>query len=81
MGVDDDKLLSAAEVGAMLGHRGRMWIWHRVSDPTSGFPQPIKIGGRLHFYRADIAAWLRSGNTGWTPGAARKKRNDNDRAA
>jgi hypothetical protein len=35
-----------------------MFIWRRLHDPSSGFPQPIYIARRKAWWRSQVVAWI-----------------------
>ena len=53
-----EKRIQAAAVRALCGDVSDMWIWRKLNDPQSGFPQPVYIGRRRYWREADIVAWL-----------------------
>lgn len=53
-----EKRIQAAAVRALCGDVSDMWVWRKLNDPDSGFPQPSYIGRRRFWREADIVAWL-----------------------
>jgi hypothetical protein len=49
-------LVPATTAAAEFGF-GRRTIGRRMADPTSGFPTPIRIKGRLYFRRCDLESY------------------------
>lgn len=50
--------LNAEAVRARYGGVSHMWLVRKMRD--EGFPQPVRFGGRLRFWRVgDVEAWER----------------------
>lgn len=50
--------LTAAQVMQRYGNVSHMWIVRRMQ--TANFPTPVRLAGRLRFWRAaDLEAWER----------------------
>ena len=58
-GTERKLLLSAAEVGALLGvNRSTVWCW----DSSGRIPRPVRIGSKCtRWRRAEIEAWIEAG--------------------
>lgn len=52
------KLLTAKTVCEMLGGVSDMWLWRRLNDPQSQFPEPIYIARRRFWRESDILDWI-----------------------
>jgi predicted DNA-binding transcriptional regulator AlpA len=50
-------LRSAPRVCEQLDCSG-VTLWRRIKNPDLGFPQPLKISGRLYFRADEIDAWI-----------------------
>jgi predicted DNA-binding transcriptional regulator AlpA len=55
---ESEKYIPAAAVKRMFGGVSDMWLWRRLADPASGFPQPIYVGGRRFWREVDLLAWV-----------------------
>jgi len=52
--------LTANQLRARYGGVSHMWLWRRIHDHSTGFPQP-KYFGRLRFWDSrEIEAWERT---------------------
>ena len=51
-------LRTAKQVRAQLGDISEVTLWRRMNNPSLGFPQPVRILGRLYFVGDDIDAWI-----------------------
>ena len=54
----DDKLLSARQVRAVLGGCSDMTIWRYLADEELGFPRPCYIRRRRFWRAGDLRRWL-----------------------
>ena len=52
--------LSARLVRQRYGDASQMWLWRRLNDPKSDFPQPILIGERRYWRLSELVWWERS---------------------
>ena len=53
-----EKYLTGPEVDKRYG-RSSQSRWRWLNDPELGFPQPLKIKGRLFFRLRDLEEWER----------------------
>ncbi|PKQ00922.1 MAG: transcriptional regulator [Alphaproteobacteria bacterium HGW-Alphaproteobacteria-13] len=52
------RYLSSRQLKAALGGVSDMSIWRWQTDPSNGFPKPVRIG-RRRFWRADeVERWM-----------------------
>lgn len=58
-----EKRIQAKAVRALCGDVSDMWIWRKLNDPQSGFPQPVFIGRRRFWREADVIEWLERQST------------------
>ena len=56
----DDVFLTASRVRQRYGGCSEMWLWRRLHDDRSNFPQPTYISGRRFWRLHDLLAWERS---------------------
>lgn len=56
----EDVFLASRQVRARYGDSSDMWLWRRLHDDDSGFPQPLKIHGRRFWKLSDLEIWERS---------------------
>jgi hypothetical protein len=55
---EDETLVSAGQLRAMLGGRSDMWLWRRQKDPNAEFPEPTVIANRRYWKLGEIRAWI-----------------------
>jgi|SRR5271166_2803336 len=55
-----DVFLNSRQVRQRYGEASPMWLWRRLNDPNSGFPEPILIGQRRYWRVSALVAWERA---------------------
>jgi predicted DNA-binding transcriptional regulator AlpA len=56
----NEVFLPARDVRKRYGGASDMWLWRRLHNPASQFPQPTYFG-RFRFWRlSDLEAWERA---------------------
>ena len=53
-----DRLIRKAEVQLLIGSCSHMHLKRLVTNPASGFPQPVYQGRIPHWWRADVVRWI-----------------------
>jgi predicted DNA-binding transcriptional regulator AlpA len=51
--------LTAIQLRTRYGGVSDMWLWRRVNDRSTGFPQPKYFGRRRFWELSDIETWER----------------------
>lgn len=49
--------IGARQVRARYGNVSDMWLWRKLHDAASGFPQPIYFGRTRMWRLSDLEAW------------------------
>ena len=55
--LDDDALLTSAQMRARVGGVSNMCIWRWMRDPRVQFPAPVKINARNYWRLGDLRRW------------------------
>ncbi len=55
--LDDDALLTSAQVKARIGNVSDMCLWRWMRDERVAFPQPVKINKRNYWRLGDLRGW------------------------
>ena len=71
-----DVFLNSRQVRQRYGEASPMWLWRRLNDPKSGFPEPILIGQRRFWRVSELVAWERARVRG--PGQLAKAKGGGD---
>lgn len=56
----EDVFLSSRQVRSRYGNASEMWLWRRLHDEHSGFPQPVRITGRRFWRLSALVEYERS---------------------
>jgi predicted DNA-binding transcriptional regulator AlpA len=60
MNLNGDVFLPTRKVKKRYGDVSDMWIWRRLNEEESKFPQPVRINGRRFWKLADLEEYERS---------------------
>ncbi len=55
--LDDDVLLTSAQMRARVGGVTNMCIWRWMRDPRVQFPHPVKLNRRNYWRLGDLRQW------------------------